>query len=926
MELPFLLCGPLLRRTERSGVYIWVATAEETTSITAQVFTLAKNINGEWDQTPVAVQADCTTHQLGRNLFVSLICVKAASGMFDVNKPYGYDLQFSLKNKVPIRRFTFPGPPEPAVSLQAFLFSEIYNYAKDKPFSYAKMPYPVFVIPDTSKAESRIIYGSCRRTNGPGSDALNGADKLLVKEWDAWSLNKQNPVPSYVLFHLGDQIYTDDLNRELFDRVLGLARDLMGVYETIPCYKVPGRPLKDDIGVFDFIVFLEKYLQGEKGYQIQDAKILTWIEYTDHHTEAGRRKNILTLVKEYLSTIYKAEIPSAVVRAFLEGKASVRLLIYTSILDAVGPDKVAAKRSDMDEVIGLLDKETSVIDSNEILPRYYLTDPKQKTKDVAALSILYDERKPFLRINSSFTTSDNGHLLTFGELAALYLLNWGSFYLFLLPPLGDINHGNLEGLITGNMKVRRLMANVPSYMIFDDHDVTDDWNGDETWRHRVEHSVTGKRVVANALAAYWAFQGWGNTPEVFAKHPELVKAITQHLGQITTGGVENPSFAAHFEKITWAFDKWAFVAPTNPVSVFMDTRTMRGKEGRMDYLPEYLPDTQLSGMLDFLTDAAILTAAGALTKQQLITKPASILLSVPLLQNAAAKEHRDADSLKNNYLAVSMLTDKAYEQLQTLILASGYKPGDSIVFCAATPVVCSYLLQKAQKKVVDGSMNKDYLMIFRSKFVPTGRFRQDWELWWCYPKGKYEFFKFLDLKLMPKRVMILSGDVHIGFHISGTLNSEVSGRSIKVEQLCSSALKNNQLGKQEGTDKLAYFSLADTKDIEYKKILEKYSIPGSPLKKNHFTLQAQLRKYSPVMDPDAWLIWENNVGVMHYNDSKGQDQLQNEFLFSRGYNAPVVHCKVQGISPERDAFLNHARQFIPLADAMLLWNAVKTLR
>jgi hypothetical protein len=49
-------------------------------------------------------------------------------------------------------------------------------------------------------------------------------------------------------------------------------------------------------------------------------------------------------------------------------------------------------------------------------------------------------------------------------------------------------------------------------MIFDDHDVTDDWNLTARWRHRVHASPAGRRIVANALAAYWAFQGWGNDP------------------------------------------------------------------------------------------------------------------------------------------------------------------------------------------------------------------------------------------------------------------------------------------------------------------------------------------------------------------------------------------------------------------------------
>jgi hypothetical protein len=47
-------------------------------------------------------------------------------------------------------------------------------------------------------------------------------------------------------------------------------------------------------------------------------------------------------------------------------------------------------------------------------------------------------------------------------------------------------------------------------MIFDDHDVTDDSNITGNWYNRVRSSPLGRRVVSNALAAYWAFQGWGN--------------------------------------------------------------------------------------------------------------------------------------------------------------------------------------------------------------------------------------------------------------------------------------------------------------------------------------------------------------------------------------------------------------------------------
>jgi hypothetical protein len=64
-------------------------------------------------------------------------------------------------------------------------------------------------------------------------------------------------------------------------------------------------------------------------------------------------------------------------------------------------------------------------------------------------------------------------------------------------------------------KVRRLLANTPTYMLLDDHDITDDWNINETCKNKVWEAPLGRHVIANGLAPYWAFQGGGNNPGVF---------------------------------------------------------------------------------------------------------------------------------------------------------------------------------------------------------------------------------------------------------------------------------------------------------------------------------------------------------------------------------------------------------------------------
>jgi hypothetical protein len=70
-------------------------------------------------------------------------------------------------------------------------------------------------------------------------------------------------------------------------------------------------------------------------------------------------------------------------------------------------------------------------------------------------------------------------------------------------------------------RVRRALANVPTYMMFDDHEVTDDWYINPMWRDRVIASPLGLSVIRNAMLAYALFQGWGNDPARFeGRDPE----------------------------------------------------------------------------------------------------------------------------------------------------------------------------------------------------------------------------------------------------------------------------------------------------------------------------------------------------------------------------------------------------------------------
>ena len=63
--------------------------------------------------------------------------------------------------------------------------------------------------------------------------------------------------------------------------------------------------------------------------------------------------------------------------------------------------------------------------------------------------------------------------------------------------------------------IRWLFSNVATAMIFDDHDVHDDWNTSAAWLEEIEATEWWEEHVIGALMSYWVYQHLGNlSPEV----------------------------------------------------------------------------------------------------------------------------------------------------------------------------------------------------------------------------------------------------------------------------------------------------------------------------------------------------------------------------------------------------------------------------
>lgn len=238
-------------------------------------------------------------------------------------------------------------------------------------------------------------------------------------------------------------------------------------------------------------------------------------------------------------------------------------------------------------------------------------------------------RRRVVRDLARFTTTDGlHHLLSFGEYVALHLLSWsprvwrplaGPEAVFVRSTKiaenhlqdWETKHGSFEewerkekpGFLAETERakvfraavprVARALANAATYMIFDDHELTDDWYLSKSWRSRVTTAPFGRAVMRNGYAAYSVCQAWGNDPAAFTHTGAAPKPKNEELldtlGAIgTAGSISN----AQRDKLDELFGldgplkdpqatfHYNVPGPRHLVRV-LDTRTRRRYKGRL---------------------------------------------------------------------------------------------------------------------------------------------------------------------------------------------------------------------------------------------------------------------------------------------------------------------------------------------------------
>ncbi|RNG18069.1 alkaline phosphatase D family protein [Streptomyces botrytidirepellens] len=120
-------------------------------------------------------------------------------------------------------------------------------------------------------------------------------------------------------------------------------------------------------------------------------------------------------------------------------------------------------------------------------------------------------------------------------------------------------------------EVRWLLSTVPSCMIFDDHDVIDDWNTSEAWLNRMRGTPWWRERILSGLMSYWVHQHLGNLSPAELAADGLYAAVRD-----SEDGTEAlRAFAARADADP-AYTRWSYRRDFGPVRLLMvDTRGAR---------------------------------------------------------------------------------------------------------------------------------------------------------------------------------------------------------------------------------------------------------------------------------------------------------------------------------------------------------------
>ena len=505
-DLPLLLGGPIVRRVEPTLASVWIALSQPA-SVTLRIWEgRVASGSGNLLNSSSAIP----TLRIGDALHVALPLIKilpTSPRLLKPGKLYSYD--FDIKTANATHNLKSLG----------LLTTGIVDGRRVEALGFEENMLPGFALPPADITDLHVIFGSCRRVDNDHLDAMVWIDDLMRERPDANPYSYKNPNKRpHQLFLGGDQIYADDVGRCHMHMLIDLSKRLIGngppdalqnfgeAREHLPVGSI--RKKKDTVP--------QATKFADYGGEIRPGAANTTTDHfllpADHAWfPPGRR---------YLQSIVDAQMTSTdgSSHLFAFGEFAAMYLsvwsnaVWTPLRDPREPEVL-----DLPTIEEVMERAIWP----DTISTYVGTplNMEEKRNDSPFRDAGY---VGYTRKDDGKYTDDDGTPLTAAEHFAKQVAD---------RKVGlRRERARLTLFHDGLAKVRRVLANIPTYMMFDDHDFTDDWNLNPLWYDRVYTTDLGVTAARNALASYVIFQDWGNDPIRYQKRDdfkELLRRITE---------------------------------------------------------------------------------------------------------------------------------------------------------------------------------------------------------------------------------------------------------------------------------------------------------------------------------------------------------------------------------------------------------------
>lgn len=629
MPLPLILAGPILRRVEPTLVSVWVALSEPLHVQISLWNGLVKDegnglINEDASDTlfhtsqPILLPSGgqpavdtARTIRIGDRLHIAVVSFKLPpTDALRPNRHYSYNLTF---------RRQAAGVAKEDLKTLKLLQNDPIDVRPNLALGYEPGFLPSFELPPAELTDLRILHGSCRRLTQRLEDGLSWVDDL-IREARLGMPDPLDPAKPLVRPHqlllTGDQIYADDMALPLLPQLIDRGRELLGDKEFLPT----------------------RWPNGTKAtYWPADAK----------HFPPGLRHQFITSEARFTTVDRHSHLMSF-------GEFAAMYLFYWSnalwdigslkrfddIIGAIAavPDTWGAmfRRSEerpeddigddlLKRFLKLLFEDLKKAELRRALKDSEFKDPEKERDCESGDQVVRKPLDPGVltheKLNRQSDCEREKHRKIYEFALGLSAEDLAKFRGFvkdlqddlsgMYEPVNSKRKQQVEMLFKTLPKVRRALANVPTYMMLDDHEVTDDWNLNPMWCDRVYTSPLGRTILRNGLLAYALFQGWGNDPEKFERgaYAELLNLASTSFPEGASTPPQEESEAAKKLDLLFGLDgsenpplKWHYsLKCARHLLVMTDNRTRRSFVSRIgppgNLAPEALQEQIPAGPL-----------------------------------------------------------------------------------------------------------------------------------------------------------------------------------------------------------------------------------------------------------------------------------------------------------------------------------------